>query len=317
MVRSAPFGHGAAEDVLHGVMSTPSAARAALPQGDRVPAPVLGGAGKSAAPCSQDGGTPGRDRVSKHARKAAGSVAPTRSSSVVKLRHQVAPQALVPPRGRQRGVISMQPQRTTLPKFCAHCGAEFFPHPNRTGQFCSRACYFLAHRKPDHVCERCGLTFRLPSSKRPGRFCSRACLSAAVRIGPDAFWAKVNKDGPVPEHCPGLGPCWLWTGAATNGYGRASLDGEPMLAHRAAWKLNGRVFTDGFVLDHLCRTPACVRPTHLEEVTDAENIRRGQGASAQNAQKTHCIRGHDNWWTRANGWRFCRTCRRLKRQERR
>ena len=25
----------------------------------------------------------------------------------------------------------------------------------------------------------------------------------------ERFWAKVNKDGPVPEHRPDLGPCWI------------------------------------------------------------------------------------------------------------
>jgi len=30
-------------------------------------------------------------------------------------------------------------------------------------------------------------------------------------------------------------------------------------------------------LDHLCRNRACVRPSHLEPVTQTENIRRGAG----------------------------------------
>ena|ERR1700694_1946906 len=27
------------------------------------------------------------------------------------------------------------------------------------------------------------------------------------------FWLKVNQNGPVPEHRPELGPCWVWTAA--------------------------------------------------------------------------------------------------------
>jgi hypothetical protein len=34
------------------------------------------------------------------------------------------------------------------------------------------------------------------------------------------------------------------------------------------------------VLDHLCRRCECVRPDHLEAVTNAENIRRGAAARA-------------------------------------
>jgi hypothetical protein len=26
----------------------------------------------------------------------------------------------------------------------------------------------------------------------------------------ERFWAKVNKDGPIPEHCSELGKCWVW-----------------------------------------------------------------------------------------------------------
>ena len=31
----------------------------------------------------------------------------------------------------------------------------------------------------------------------------------------ERFWRKVDKNGPIPEHRPELGPCWVWT-AGTN-----------------------------------------------------------------------------------------------------
>lgn len=37
----------------------------------------------------------------------------------------------------------------------------------------------------------------------------------------ERFWGKVT-EGPVPTVDPTLGPCWLWTGAAGNGYGTCS-----------------------------------------------------------------------------------------------
>jgi hypothetical protein len=35
----------------------------------------------------------------------------------------------------------------------------------------------------------------------------------------DRFWSYVDKNGPVSEHRPDLGPCWIWTGSKTLGYG--------------------------------------------------------------------------------------------------
>lgn len=120
----------------------------------------------------------------------------------------------------------------------------------------------------------------------------------------EAFWARVTVGG--------LLDCWEWQGAVNeNGYGVTSLDGRAVKAHRFAWMLAGRPMPDGMELDHLCRNRRCVNPAHLEPVSGRENTLRGEGITAVNAQKTHCIRGHeltgDNLATR-RGWRTCRAC---------
>lgn len=66
-------------------------------------------------------------------------------------------------------------------------------------------------------------------------------------------------------------------------------------AHRVAWTLTHGPIPDAADIDHVCRVIACCNPDpkHLEPVTHRENLRRGQGASAINAKKTHCPQGHE------------------------
>lgn len=91
-------------------------------------------------------------------------------------------------------------------------------------------------------------------------------------------------------------PCILWTGAQDGkGYGVKWVlggGGRRTGAHRWAWEqVNGPV-PDGLVIDHLCRTPLCVEPTHLEPVFQAENVRRGIGRYGINGTG-RCSAGHD------------------------
>ena len=83
----------------------------------------------------------------------------------------------------------------------------------------------------------------------------------------DRFWAKVDRT-------PG---CWLWRGGVTaDGYGRFHASAGEVRAHRYAYELVTGPIPVGHTLDHLddCLNPACVRPDHLEPVTNAENVRR-------------------------------------------
>jgi hypothetical protein len=69
---------------------------------------------------------------------------------------------------------------------------------------------------------------------------------------------------------------------------------------------------DGLTIDHLCRTPACVNPEHMEPVTMAENIRRGTQADFQR-RKTTCPQGHPYSHSIVSGsyvGRRCRECHR-------
>lgn len=81
--------------------------------------------------------------------------------------------------------------------------------------------------------------------------------------------------------------CWIWTGATASKtpYGRISMRGTTMNAHRAVYILaTGEKVPRHLDVDHLCHQTMCVRPDHMEVVTRAENMRR--------ERKDRCIRGH-------------------------
>jgi hypothetical protein len=115
------------------------------------------------------------------------------------------------------------------------------------------------------------------------------------------FWLKVDRRGTVG--------CWDWLGTILgNGYGQFGTKGRRFLAHRFAYELAVGPIPDGLVIDHLCRNRRCVNPAHLEAVTDYVNVHRSNAASALNALKTHCPRGHEYDY-QVGGSRYCRTCK--------
>lgn len=118
----------------------------------------------------------------------------------------------------------------------------------------------------------------------------------------DRFWEKVDKSG----------ECWLWLGWCSVGYGYIEIAGRSVGAHRWSYEQAHGPIPNGLQIDHLCRNRACVNPAHLEAVTSRINTLRGNGRTAQQARRTHCIRGHpfDMFNTRIGkrGDRHCRAC---------
>lgn len=115
--------------------------------------------------------------------------------------------------------------------------------------------------------------------------------------------------------------CWLWDGATTVGYGRIKRNSRIDMAHRITYELFVGPIPENLTIDHLCRVRSCVNPAHLEPVTIAVNVMRGESLPARNARKTHCPQGHpyDDENTYVNpttGWRLCRSCAREARRAR-
>ena len=115
----------------------------------------------------------------------------------------------------------------------------------------------------------------------------------------ERFWAKVNKDGPIPTDRPELGQCWVWAeGRSKAGYGKFYVNPQvgQVYAHRYAYEAEYGPIPQGLQCDHLCRNRACARPTHLEAVTQAVNKARGiSGALSRERAlaQTHCVNGHE------------------------
>ena len=82
----------------------------------------------------------------------------------------------------------------------------------------------------------------------------------------ERFWSKVHKTR----------SCWIWTGYITrHGHGVIQFEGRNQSAMRVAWILTyGYIFT-GLDVAHQCKTPACVRPSHLALGTRSDNMRDG------------------------------------------
>lgn len=110
--------------------------------------------------------------------------------------------------------------------------------------------------------------------------------------------------------------CWNWTGPMYKslGYGFITEGAKKRLrAHRFVYEQVVGPISAGLVLDHKCRNKMCVNPRHLEPVTTAINVRRGN-AGWKNAAKTVCDHGHEftpeNTIVKNKRWRACRECQR-------
>lgn len=109
--------------------------------------------------------------------------------------------------------------------------------------------------------------------------------------------------------------CWLLVAGGVKGYCTSFHDGKSWRSHRLSYTLLVGPIPPGLEIDHLCRNRMCINPDHLEPTTTRENVLRGNGHTARNHRKTHCVRGHElanaNLYIDRRGRRKCRACERL------
>lgn len=111
-------------------------------------------------------------------------------------------------------------------------------------------------------------------------WCRNNCYWKPKQTTVDRFMSLVDKKD---------NSCWYFIGSKRRGYGKfTEKTGSPVLAHRFSYeKIGGKKLVEGLVIDHLCRNHSCVNPEHLEQVTQTENVRRG------NCLKDKCKNGHE------------------------
>lgn len=119
---------------------------------------------------------------------------------------------------------------------------------------------------------------------------------------PRRFWKHV-----APE--PNSG-CWLWVGAESGGRGqvRWKVEGEwkVVTAYRLTMSAAGRLELVGEMhVDHRCETPLCVNPSHLDPVTNIENVARHWIRHRQNETGVH-IHQQINAARIRHGWSVAR-----------
>lgn len=126
--------------------------------------------------------------------------------------------------------------------------------------------------------------------------------------------------------------CWIWEGGKNwRGYGEIWREDRKWATHRASYDHFNGPIPKGLQIEHGCHTRdgscsggntcahrACINPDHLSVVTSITNTLLGNGPSARNARKTHCIYGHpfDEANTRLVKFgRDCKTCKRRSNRE--
>lgn len=92
--------------------------------------------------------------------------------------------------------------------------------------------------------------------------------------------------------------CWLWMAALIGPnagnpnayeYGRFTMNGRRLLAHRASWELHFGAIPRGLKVCHSCDVSLCVNPAHLFLGTQIENmwdaVAKGRIASGERVHR--------------------------------
>lgn len=101
----------------------------------------------------------------------------------------------------------------------------------------------------------------------------------------ERFWLKVDKTE----------TCWSWTATKVKGgYGHIGKEGKLILAHRASYEMAYGPIPPGSQVDHKCHNTSCVRPDHLQAVTQPLNSQNRSGAQANSVTGVRGVHPYRN-----------------------
>lgn len=201
---------------------------------------------------------------------------------------------------------------------CSTCGAEFLDWESQRQKksYCSKECYAKSLRgktphnkgKLNHIskpCTVCGkLITGMPSSVNRRKFCSQVCAGFDNRRTKDMKQFLLSSITKIEGK-----DCWFWNKRINGGYGRHSIMGKQYYAHRLSYEEFVGPIPEGMFLDHLCRNRSCINPEHLEVVTLAENVRRGEAGKGPRSES------HKRAVSAANKKRYADPSARMKQKE--